>query len=116
MPAILGAILAVIVVAVLLQPLFMKQKKRPQTRRAPDELRAERRAIYREITNLRNDFESGHISRSELDRLTNQLRREAAVVLRDEDHSRADAIASEIEIEAEVQRIRRQPNSNDSDD
>ena len=116
MPAILGALLAVIVVAVLLQPLFMKQKKRSQTRRAPDELRAERRAIYREITNLRNDFESGHISRSEFDRLTNQLRREAAVVLRDEDQSRADAIASEIEIEAEVQRIRRRPNSNDSDD
>ena len=116
MPAILGALLAVIVVAVLLQPLFMKQRNRQQTKRAPDELRAERRAIYREITNLRNDFESGHISRSELDRLTNQLRREAAVALRDEDHSRADAIASEIEIEAEVQRIRRKPNSNDSDD
>lgn len=116
MPAILGALLAVIVVAVLLQPLFMKQRNRQQTKRAPDELRAERRAIYREITNLRNDFESGHISRSELDRLTNQLRREAAVVLRDEDQSRAVAIASEIEIEAEVQRIRRQPNSNDSDD
>lgn len=116
MPAILGALLAVIVVAVLLQPLFARQRKPAKTKRAPDELRAERRAMYREITNLRNDFESGHITKSELEKLTNQLCREAAAALRDEDQSRAHAIASEIEIEAEVQKLRKQPHATEGDD
>ena len=114
MPAILGALLALIVVAVLLQPLFMKQRSQPaQSKRAPDELRAERRSMYREISNLRNDFESGHITKSEFDRLTNQLRRNAAAALRDEDQSRADAISTEIEIEAEVQKLRSLPERDD---
>ena len=111
MPAILGALLAVIVVAVVLQPLFTMQRKPTQPRREPEQLREERRAIYREITNLRNDYESGHIGKAELDLQTEQLRRDAAVALRDEDHARADAIASEIEIEAEVQKLRERPDT-----
>lgn len=113
MPAILGALLAIIVVAVVLQPLFTKQRKPSQPSRAPGEIREERRAIYRDITNLNNDYESGHIGKAEYDRLTNQLRRNAAVAIRDEDHARADAIATEIEIEAQVQQLRKRPDDSE---
>ena len=106
MAALLGAVLAVIVVVVLLYPLV----RRPRTDHAavPDAevSRTERHNIYREIANLRNDFESGHISESEYQRQLHPLRKAAALALRDEDEARASEIAAELNIEAEVQQLR----------
>lgn len=106
MPALLGAVLALAVVLVLLYPLVKRPSVKPKSGEKPEEARSARRAIYREIANLRNDFESGHITQAEFDQQLQSLRIAAAFSLRDEDDARAEAIATELQIEAEVQRIR----------
>ena len=106
MAALLGAILAAIVVVVLLYPLV----RRPRTYHAavPDveESRTARHNVYREIANLRNDFESGHISESEYQQQLQPLRKAAALALRDEDEARTSEIATELNIETEVRQLR----------
>ena len=113
MAALLGAILAIFVVSVLLYPLVKRPRIKPASAAKPQEARSTRRAIYREIANLRNDFESGHITQAEFDQQMHSLRIAAAFSLRDEDEARAEAIASELQIEAEVQRLRQHAKESD---
>ena len=106
MAALFGAILAAIVVIVLLYPLVRQPRTDHTAVPDAEESRTERQNIYREITNLRNDFESGHISDSEYQRQLQPLRKAAALALRDEDEARASEIAAELNIETEVQQLR----------
>lgn len=110
MAALLGALLAAIVVLVLLYPLVRRPRGEQFDTPKPEESRATRQIIYREISNLRNDFESGHITESEYRHQLQPLRKAAALSLRDEDDARANEIAAELNIEAEVQRLRNENN------
>ena len=106
MAALLGALLAVVVVLVLLYPLVRRPRREQFDTPRPEDSRVARQIIYREISHLRNDFESGHITESEYQRQLQPLRKAAALALRDEDEARANEIAIELNIEAEVQQLR----------
>lgn len=114
MAALLGALLAAVVVIVLLYPLVRRPRSGTETPPDAHESRAARQRIYREIANLRNDYESGHISKSEYHRQFQPLREAAAMALRDEDDARANEIAAELNIEAEVERLRNEIRDQDA--
>ena len=119
MAALLGAILAVAVVVVLLYPLIRRPSSEPSRQvdpNASDKLQAARRSIYRQVAELRNDFDSGHISADEFQLRHDKLRLDAAIMLRDEDQARVDAIAAELQLEAEVRQTRGQAEPASKDD
>ncbi len=74
-----------------------------------------RHLLYREPLTLRNEFESGNITAEEYQTQLEELRRTAAVMMRDRASSRRRMLGTELEIEREVRRIRAERTNSDSD-
>jgi len=122
MPAIVSILIAVTVLAVLAYP-FLKRGNRNESPGAPTErLRSAdtlRHLLYREPVTLRNDYEAGNITADEYREQLNEVRLQAAELMRERDEKRYQMIEAELAIEREVQRIRRNaqsPRSDTSDD
>lgn len=109
MDALLGVLLAMFMLGVLLYPLIrparhgLSRLADPET---PEHLREMRMDIYREVANVYRDYESGDITEEELAQAVADLRLEAAEAMRAEVNRRSDAVALELEIEAQVRLLR----------
>lgn len=109
MDALLGVLLALFMLGVLLYPMI-RPARHGLTRLAdpetPEHLREMRLEIYREVASVYRDFENGDITEEELAQAVADLRLEAAEAMRAEVNRRADAVAIELEIEAQVRLFR----------
>ncbi len=109
MIAIVGILMALIVIAVLAYP-FLKRSRNSeaglnetQSVASADTLRY---LLYREPVTLRNEFEEGNITAEEYEEQLDEVRLQAAQLMRERDEHRYQMIEAELAIEQEVQRIR----------
>ena len=110
MAAIIGIILAAIIVIVLIYP-FMS-RRRVSSPGTPDRIEQVassdtlRHLLYREPVTLRNEYESGNITADEYEDQLAELRLRAAQLMRDRAEHRTQLLEAELVLEREVQRIR----------
>ena len=110
MAAIVGILLAAVIVAVLAYP-FVKRRSDASGNAdvvhrvvSADTLR---HLLYREPVTLRNEYESGNMTADEYEEQLEELKLEAARLMRQRAEHRSRMIEAELGIELEVQRIRR---------
>ncbi len=109
MAALVGLVLAAVILAVLVYPFARRRKAtvagvEPIDRVAsPDTLR---HLLYREPVTLRNEYEAGNISIEEYEDQIGELRVEAARLMRQRAEHRTRLLEAELELEKEVQRVR----------
>ena len=110
MAAIVGIILAATIVIVLVYP-FIKGRRAAAPATDPVDRVASadtlRHLLYREPVTLRNEFESGNISAREYEEQLGELRVRAAGLMQQRAKRRSQLLTAELELEREVQRIRR---------
>ena len=110
MAAIVGIILAATIVIVLVYP-FIKGRRAAAPATDPVDRVASadtlRHLLYREPVTLRNEFESGNISAREYEEQLGELRVRAAGLMQQRAERRSQLLTAELELEREVQRIRR---------
>lgn len=110
MAAIVGTLLAAVIVAVLLYPFVKRRSNTSGNTDAVDRVAPAdtlRHLLYREPVTLRNEYESGNITAYEYEEQLEELKLEAARLMRQRAEHRSRMIEAEIAIELEVQRIRR---------
>ena len=119
MSALVGILLAVVILVVLIYPFVARRRYKP----APGETIARvassdtlRHLLYREPVTLRNEYEAGNISLDEYEDQIGELRLEAARMMRERSEHRARLLAAEIDLEMEVQRVRRLRSQGDPQD
>ena len=109
MAAIVGIILAAVIVIVLVYP-FLGRRRLASTDVDPVERVASadalRHLLYREPVTLRNEFESGNVTAEEYEEQLAELRVRAAVLMRDRSEHRTRLLEAELALEREVQRVR----------
>ena len=110
MAAIVGIILAATIVIALVYP-FIKGRRAAAPATDPVDRVASadtlRHLLYREPVTLRNEFESGNISAREYEEQLGELRVRAAGLMQQRAERRSQLLTAELELEREVQRIRR---------
>ena len=104
----IGALLAVVSIAVIAYPFFKSGRYQLVTESFVnrEKLRAERQRIYRKISDLEADFSSGDLTETDFQAQRDQLRFSAAEILRQESSS-APAIRDE-QLEREIAQLRKQ--------
>ena len=110
MPAIVGIILATVIVVVLVYPFVRWRSDASDNTDAVDDVGSAdtlRHLLYREPVTLRNEYESGNITSDEYEGQLEELKFEAARLMRQRSEHRSRMIEAELAIELEVQRIRR---------
>ena len=110
MAAIVGILLATVIVAVLLYPFVKRRSDVSGDTDAVDRVASAdtlRHLLYREPVTLRNEYESGNITSNEYEEQLEELKLEAARLMRQRAEHRSRMIEAELAIELEVQRIRR---------
>ena len=119
MAAIVGIILAATIVIVLVYP-FIKGRRNsaPATDQVDRVASADtlRHLLYREPVTLRNEFESGNITEQEYEMQLEELRVRAAGLMQQRAERRNQLLAAELELEREVQRIRRARQASEAKD
>ena len=118
MAAIVGIILAAIIVIVLVYP-FLGRRVLVSVDVDPVERVASadalRHLLYREPVTLRNEFEAGNVTAEEYEEQLGELRVRAARLMRDRAEHRTRLLEVELALEREVQRVREARQGNDSD-
>ena len=110
MAAIVGILLAAVIVAVLVYPLVKRRSNAWGNTDVVDRVASAdtlRHLLYREPVTLRNEYESGNITADEYEEQLEELKLEAARLMRHRAEHRSQLIEAELAIELEVQRIRR---------
>lgn len=110
MAAIVGIILAAIIVIVLAYPFFGRRRVSADGPDRVDRVAsadALRHLLYREPVTLRNEYESGNMSVEEYEEQLGELRVRAARLMRDRSEHRTRMLEAELALEREVQRVRR---------
>lgn len=110
MAAIVGILLATVIVAVLLYPFVKRRSDVSGNTDVVDHIASAdtlRHLLYREPVTLRNEYESGNITSDEYEEQLEELKLEAARLMRQRAEHRSRMIEAELAIELEVQRIRR---------
>ena len=117
MAAIVGILLATVIVAVLVYPFIKRRSNTSANARAVDSVVSVdtlRHLLYREPVTLRNEYEAGNITAQEYEEQLEELKLEAARLMRQRAEHRSRMIEAELAIELEVQRIRRQRASDEA--
>ncbi len=110
MAAIVGILLATVIVAVLVYPFVKRRSDAYGNTDVVDRVASAdtlRHLLYREPVTLRNEYESGNITANEYEEQLEELKLEAARLMRQRAEHRSRMIEAELAIELEVQRIRR---------
>ncbi len=104
----LGTLLALIAVAVIAYPLLGSKRYRLVSKRfvKREKLRAERLRVYRKISDLEADHESGDLTESDFQSQRDQLRITAAGLLREESGAEGSTNDRDEELEQEISRMR----------
>ena len=104
----LGALLAFFVVAVIAYPFVRSQRYRLVSQRSVnrEKLRAERMRVYRKISDLEVDNESGDLTESDFQAQRDLLRVTAAKILREESGPDGPTTDSDEQLEQEISRMR----------
>jgi len=110
MPIILGTLLALVSVAVIAYPFLGSKRYRlvSETYVTREKLRAERLRIYRKISDIEADFESGDLTEADYQHQRDQLRIAAAEILRQETGGTSTSDRRDEELEKEISRLRNQ--------
>ena len=112
MEALIGTILALIIVTVILYPFFRRndstEPQSMQNQYGEKSLSPLRNRIYQEMLTLKSDFEAGYLTDQEYETHLNELRVAAAVTIRDEERQRNSKIEKELSIEREIHLVRQQ--------
>ena len=109
MAAIVGILLATVIVAVLVYPFVKRRSNAWGNTDVVDRVASSdtlRHLLYREPVTLRNEYESGNITADEYEEQLEELKLEAARLMRHRAEHRSRMIEAELAIELEVQRIR----------
>ena len=118
MEAIVAILLAAIIVAVLAYPFIKRRSNDPGNVQTVDRVAsadALRHLLYREPVTLRNEYDSGNITAEEYEEQLEELKLEAARLMRHRAEHRSRIIEAELAIELEVQRIRRRRDTDDAE-
>ena len=110
MAAIVGIVLAAVILTVLIYPFAKKRKTESEGFEPIDRVASAdtlRHLLYREPVTLRNEFEAGNISMEEYESQLGELRLDAAKLMRQRTEQRTRLLEAELELEMEVQRIRK---------
>ena len=104
----LGALLAFFVVAVIAYPFVGSQRYWLVSQRSVnrEKLRAERMRVYRKISDLEVDNESGDLTESDFQAQRDLLRVTAAKILREESGPDGPTMDSDEQLEQEISRMR----------
>jgi hypothetical protein len=110
MPTLLGTLLALFSLAVIAYPFINAKRYRLITASfvTREKLRAERLRIYRKISDIDADFESGDLTEADYQQERNMLRVSAAELLREESGSNISAANRDEQLEKEIARLREQ--------
>lgn len=110
MPIILGTLLALAAVAVIAYPFFGSKRYRliSESFVTREKLRAERLRIYRKISDIDADYESGDLTEADYQLQRNALRVSAAEILREESGSTSAGTGRDEQLEKEISRLREQ--------
>lgn len=110
MPIILGTLLALVSVAVIAYPFLGSKRYRlvSETFVTREKFRAERLRIYRKISDIEADYESGDLTEADYQQQRDQLRIAAAEILRQESGGNSTSKTREEELEKEISRLRKQ--------
>lgn len=109
MTAIVGILLAAVIVAVLVYPFVKRRSNAWGNTDVVDRVASSdtlRHLLYREPVTLRNEYESGNITADEYEEQLEELKLEAARLMRHRAEHRSRMIEAELAIELEVQHIR----------
>ena len=109
MAAIVGILLAAIIVAVLVYPFVKRRSIASGNAQIVDRVASAdtlRHLLYREPVTLRNEYEAGNITAQEYEEQLEELKLVAARLMRQRAELRSRMIEAELAIEIEVQRIR----------
>ena len=104
----LGTLLALVAVFVIAYPFLGSKRYRliSKTYVAREKLRAERLRVYRKISDLEADNESGDLTEADYESQHNQLRITAAKLLREETGRHGPAEERDEQLEQEISRMR----------
>ena len=121
MAAIVGILLATVIVTVLLYPFVKRRSSVSDNTDAVEHVASAdtlRHLLYREPVTLRNEYESGNITSGEYEEQLEELKLEAARLMSQRAEHRSRMIEAELAIELEVQRVRqrREADEAESDD
>ena len=110
MPIILGTLLALVSIAVIAYPFLGSKRYRlvSETFVTREKLRAERLRIYRKISDIEADFESGDLTEADYQQQRDQLRFAAAEILKQESGGNSSSAKRDEELEKEISRLRKQ--------
>ena len=119
MATLVGITLAIVILAVVLYPLLKRRPANAQTSEQSSGLGSSdalRHLLYREPVTLRSEFEAGNISLEEYEMQLNELRLQAARMMRERSEHRTRLLDAEIQLELEVRRIREMRSGDDGED
>ncbi len=110
MPIVLGTLLALVSIAVIAYPFLGRTRYRlvSETFVTREKLRAERLRIYRKISDIEADYESGDLTEADYQEQRDQLRIAAAEVLRQESGASSTSAQRDEELEKEISKLREQ--------
>ena len=109
MSALVGITLAAIIMIVLIYPFIKARKSAPRNVDPVERVASAdtlRHLLYREPLTLRHEYEAGNISIEEYESQLNELRHEAAILMRQRAENRTRLLEAELALEKEVQRVR----------
>ena len=104
---VIGATLAVIAVVVVLLP-FLRQRRDadPQTPWNAEGVRTQREGLYSALETLNLERELGQVDAEEFERQMREYRRQAALLVREQERLLGEAAAPDTALEREVQEAR----------
>lgn len=109
MSALIGIALAAVILIVLIFPFVKRIRPEPTGIDQVDKVASAetlRHLLYGEPVTLRNEFESGNITLEEYEEQIDELRLEAARLLRERSEHRQRLLEAELALETEVRRVR----------
>ncbi len=109
MSALIGIALAAVILIVLIFPFVRRNRQDPTGIDRVDRVASAetlRHLLYGEPVTLRNEFEAGNITLEEYEEQIDELRLEAARLLRERSEHRQHLLEAELALESEVQRVR----------
>ncbi len=110
--------MAAVIVAVLVFPFVKRRSDASGDTDDVDRVASAdtlRHLLYREPVTLRNEYESGNITSNEYEEQLEELKSEAARLMRQRAEYRTRVVEAELAIELEVQRIRRRRSADEAE-
>ena len=104
-----GAVLALLALAVVVRPFLRPSSVEPEDGAAPDQTqdaRSEREALYREMAALEMEHELGQIESQEYEERLQELRLNAAALLQQQEAHEAEAASLDRAVEEQLRAAR----------